>query len=227
MPGVGGYLQIFSRRAASMPAQSPEEQAFSKASQASCSLPSLRETAPRMFHTRYDLSSRRKASSRSLRAPAVFPCWSRQIPRERYASAEGSSRMAFVRSSKASSGVPELAQGQPAADQRLWVIGLDFQCFVKVFQRFFRVGTRLAFPKDVLLRKAVRPGGSCLPDTPVGLAGLGGIFSGSSSEQPGSARMDNRASPPAIARNRTGLILFISLYRTFLLMLKLSIFIII
>ena len=38
-------------------------------------------------------------------------------------------------------GVPELAQGQPAADQRLWVIGLDFQCFVKVFQRFFRVGT--------------------------------------------------------------------------------------
>ena len=46
-------------------------------------------------------------------------------------------------------GVPELAQSQPAADQRLWVIGLDFQCFVKVFQRFFRVGTRLAFPKDM------------------------------------------------------------------------------
>lgn len=96
-----------------MPAQSPEEQAFSKASQASCSLPSLRETAPRMFHTRYDLSSRRKASSRSLRAPAVFPCWSRQIPRERYASAEGSIRMAFVRSSKASSAYPSWLRASP------------------------------------------------------------------------------------------------------------------
>lgn len=63
-----------------MPAQSPVEQAFSKDSQASCSLPSLRATAPRMFHTRYELSSRRRASSRSLRAPAVFPCWNRQIP---------------------------------------------------------------------------------------------------------------------------------------------------
>ena len=82
--------------------------------------------------------------------------------------------MAFVRSSKASSAYPELAQGQPAADQRLWVIGLDFQCFVKVFQRFFRVGTRLAFQRTCAFAKSCSACGSCLPDTPVGLAGLGG-----------------------------------------------------
>ena len=157
-----------------MPAQSPEEQAFSKASQASCSLPSLRETAPRMFHTRYDLSSRRKASSRSLRAPAVFPCWSRQIPPREIGLRGGFKPDGFRQIIEGVVGVPELAQGQPAADQRLWVIGLDFQCFVKVFQRFFRVGTRLAFPKDMCFCEKLFGLRVMLARHARGVGGLGG-----------------------------------------------------
>ena len=162
-------MQIFSRRAASMPAQSPVEQAFSKDSQASCSLPSLRATAPRMFHTRYELSSRRRASSRSLRAPAVFPCWNRQIPRERYASAEGSIRRRRRRI-RAGSG-PARGGSAPVGNQARFSV--------------LRQGIPAPFPGRYTSRlskgyapsrRAARPAGHVCPIPPWGWLAWGAAF---------------------------------------------------
>ena len=51
---------------------------------------------------------------------------------------------------------------------------LDFQCFVKVFQRFFRVGTRLAFPKDMCFCEKLFGLRVMLARHARGVGGLGG-----------------------------------------------------
>lgn len=133
-----------------MPAQSPEEQAFSKAWQGLLLLALFEGNRSEDVPHAIGSVVAAQGFFQILAGPGGVPLLEQgRSPARDTPPRKGSSRMAFVRSSKASSGVPELAQGQPAADQRLWVIGLDFQCFVKVFQRFFRVGTRLAFPKDM------------------------------------------------------------------------------
>ena len=131
-------------------------------------LASLRETAPRMFHTRYDLSSRRKASSRSLRAPAVFPCWSRQIPRERYAPRKvragwpSSDHRRRRRRTRAGSG-PARGGSAPVGNRA------RFSVLRQGIPALFpgRYTSRLS-KGHVLLRKAVRPAGHACPTRPWG-----------------------------------------------------------